>query len=251
MSTIDQLLTQAIEAQNNLTAVVATKMASINASVAAAIAAVPALEKTCFLDEIAGSDTNDGLTAGTAFATMTKCATLSQIGGILTIKIVGDYTLKAPEVTFKKNSVTFITSAARKTDGSIYSLNLALFDDGVTAGSKVVSSLASLHGYNSISTDQLNVVFPLNPTNAPITQPEFLRVRGLGDLSIRSNIFSGAITSAGRVGCWMKSRGQGRVELYLYSTTYTSDMAGRWLNGMAAAADPKSYTDVLTNLTSL
>ncbi|MGL4869922.1 MAG: hypothetical protein ACRC48_06880 [Aeromonas veronii] len=97
-----------VEATNKLTNTVSNKISDINNTVAnklkevdAAVSKVAAdiqatirgeLRKVVFVDQIAGSDSNDGKSKAKAFATLSKAANACLPGGVLEIQIVGDYT---------------------------------------------------------------------------------------------------------------------------------------------------------------
>src|SRR6218665_135538 len=76
-----------------LAAIFDGKVASINAAVANAIAAVPLLSVRYYVDAINGNDTKDGQTTGNALQTITKAFQLAGPGRAIEINLISDYTL--------------------------------------------------------------------------------------------------------------------------------------------------------------
>ncbi|MGY3171598.1 hypothetical protein ACVWYU_000972 [Pseudomonas sp. TE12234] len=65
----------------------------IETAVASAIAAVPAMQKTWYVDQLAGLDTNDGLTRDTAFRSIAKAMAATPANGICFVNLLSDYTM--------------------------------------------------------------------------------------------------------------------------------------------------------------
>lgn len=102
---LTQQVADAVLASNNLTNAFANFKADQEALLTAARQMSSDMDRTFWVDQVVGSDANDG-TQAAPLATLQEAANRSATGGILRIKLVGDYHMSA-STNFREGSVVF------------------------------------------------------------------------------------------------------------------------------------------------
>lgn len=108
---LEQTIADLVSAANNLTSSVNGKMGEIDQAVDAAVAGIPAavrknMGRTVYLDQSAGSDSNDGTSPSKAFATMSKVGSETPAGSTVFVQLVSDYEFsEAEKVAFVATQV--------------------------------------------------------------------------------------------------------------------------------------------------
>lgn len=222
-----------------------SKKAGIDAAVAAAIAAVPAMSKNVYVDPIAGLDTNDGSLAA-PLKTIDKALSNTPAGGICTVSLVNDYTMTG---TITANvQLLHIRSAVsgtkRKLNIPYYLQEEAYRLPGFTFGvggvimmTDIVVPFPSIAGLNPAPTAFYNSLFKTGSVGGiPLIAVKMSRcdvqsaADGTGSLFVR---LSSAFT------------------LMVAEVTFPAGFGGRYISGIPSGADPKAYSDIITNLTTL
>lgn len=225
------------------------KKVEIDAAAQAAVASASNLFKTIWLNELNGDDANTGLSREDALKTLGKAIEMCSTNVTLTIMCVGDVTMTREYYYCPPRSYIKLVSAEPKTDGSQYTLKVSLAQ---SADGWVVSSFATSEAEINVAIYKFKIDLPANPSALPIMRDFLVYTWNDGVINRRVNLSNCNIIAAGRVGNILRERRIGTTELYLSSCTYvTSDMAGRWIKGVAAGTNPNTFVDVFTNLNTL
>lgn len=224
-----------------------TKKAGIDAAVAAAIAAIPSGDKTYYVNQLTGADTNDG-SAGSPLKTIDKALSNTPVGGLCTAFLQADYVM-TDSITVR-GRVLFVSS---DTSGVLRKLTsgYALSPSGLS------NMLHGIYGFGgpSILLRDIEVVLPsatgLNPAPAGNNNC-FFRTLDIGASPILPiKLSSCKVTdTAGATAC-LATAAYTAVTLEVYQTTFPSGMAGRYFIGVTAGANANTLANVMTNLSTL
>lgn len=222
-----------------------TRKAGIDQAVATAIAAVPNLERTWYVNQQTGDDTAAG-TAAAPLKTIDKAVANTPAGGSCLIRLQADYLHSTAIVAAQRvvNIMTDTTGVKRK-------LTLTYQTDGTSA----YLSGIGLPSWGSLGLRDVTLVLP---SPAGIVPPP----SGSANSVIKT--YSSSIVSmlalkldscdvqapADFVGFLMPGSANG-VVLEVISTSTPSGFAGRYVTGVAGGAASNTLGNVVTNLASL
>lgn len=226
-----------------------SKKAGIEAAVSAAIAAIPTGNRTWFVNQLTGLDTNDGNTAAKPFKTIDKALASTPVGGICIAQLQADYVM-SDSITVQ-GRVLFLQSDVTDTVQRKLTSGYALSPSGLS------SLLHGIFGWGgaTILLRDIELVLPsaigLNPTPSR-SNNSFFRTLDLGGSPILPIKMSNCkvTDTAGATAC-MATISYTAVMFEVYQTTFPSEMAGRYFAGVAAGASPNTVSNVMTNLSTL
>lgn len=167
---VEEQLSNAVQAANNLTAAVNGKMGQIDQKVDSFAQNAPAIaraqaNKTVFLSE-SGNDSNDGLSIDRPKRTLQAAVNEGLVGGVLVIYLDSDFLLEQ-NVTFASNIVIYTTSRFSQANGrrakltakQVESVNQPLAD-GSTGTIYWMCKLFGLNSSASVTIQNVDLVIP-------------------------------------------------------------------------------------------
>lgn len=225
-----------------------TKKAGIDSSVQAAIAAVPEISRTWWVDQVAGLDTNLG-TKESPFRTIDKAMKSTPASGVCTINLLSDYSFDKWVVS--TCAYVFINGANAAVRPKLKP-QYYLFE-----GATYLAGFLFQGQCATIEISAVDLVFPTvtGVTPAPVTQRlcTFLRTNSnsglpplLGVTLEGVNITMDASFFGALVGVSTTP-----VSLNANATTVPTGFGGKYISGIASGTDPKTLNNVLTNLSAL
>lgn len=224
------------------------KNAGYDARIAAALAISANTEKTVFLDTVNGNDTNSGLSADKPLKTLKQAFTFGVPFGGLTIVTLNDI-VNAEPLLYLPHGCKVLIRADAKSDGTFFKYKPQIVQN--TDGTYRIAGIANAFFGISICFERIDIELPVNTANVALQMSTLFYSTASGESSTFFKMYMGSLTSVGRAGSLL-ARNYSANSLYLYQTTYNAaDMAGRWINSVAANTDPKTLTDVFTNLATL
>ena len=243
---LESQIADLVTATNSLIATFNTKKTGIETAVAAAIAAVPLMTKTFYVDQVAGLDTADG-SAAAPLRTIQKAVSNTPVGGVCKVLLTGDYLLDAntsvdlrcldigSSVPGTKRKLTLTHGI--QSDGAPR-LNGFTFANGagVMFGDLTVM-LPSPAGVTPAPSGFSNSVFKTGSSGStPMLSVKLSNVdvqSAADSLATLFILLSSAIVFEA-VGC-----------------TFPSGFAGRYIGGISAGTAVNTHNNILSNLTSL
>jgi len=224
----------------------ASRKTSIDLAVAAAVAAVPAMERNWYVNQVTGSDDNVG-TAAAPFASIDKALSSTPVGGICNVRLQADYIhTKNTVVSVRNPNILSDVTGTKRKFSLTYQLDQlgSYFLTGFLASSStsigfldITQVMPSPAGLNPVPTGTANIMLKSSST-------QIAAVQALKYASSEMQM------AADFVGC-LALQHSNAIVLQVVSTTFPSGFAGRYLYGVAAGALPKDYPNVMTNLASL
>lgn len=194
-----------------------------------------ATNSTIYLDQVNGLDTNDGAQA-TPLKTMAKALTKMSWGGYITIRLIGDYQLDNQVFVRAGGMRVESADAANKSKLSFAGLD--------TGGSGAVARFYAIGGCYLFF---VNLKVELGVADVGATSDAVISVSPITSLNCAGCEF---IVLAG-ADQKLLGAGGGKA-LNIATSTYPAEMAGLWIDGVAAATDPLTQRDVATcNLATL
>ncbi|MFZ1418256.1 MAG: hypothetical protein WAS93_07945 [Burkholderiaceae bacterium] len=224
------------------------KNASYDARIATALGLSANTEKTVYLDQVNGNDANSGLTADKAIKTLKQASVMAPAFGGVNIICLSDI-INVEPITYFPHGCKIRLVADPKTDGTFfkYKPQITQNPDGTYRIAAIVSAYFGL----SITFERIDIELPVNTANVTTQSNVLFYSTASGDSATFFKMYMGNLVSVGRIG-YITARSYSITSLYLYQATYNAaDMAGRWLANTAPGTDPKTLTDVLTNLATL
>ncbi|MDM9555664.1 hypothetical protein QU926_18755 [Pseudomonas asiatica] len=222
------------------------KKTGIDQAVAAAVAAVPAMERNWYVNQVTGSDDNVG-SAAAPFASIDKALNSTPVGGICNIRLQADYIHTKNSVVSVRNLniLSDVTGTKRK-----FSLTYQLDQLGAYFLTGFLASSSSSIGFLDV-TQVMPSPAGLNPAPAGtanvMLKSGSTQIAAVQALKYASSEMQMAADFAG---C-LALQHSNAIILQVVSTTFPSGFAGRYLYGVPAGALPKDYPNVMTNLASL
>ncbi|MEE1917543.1 hypothetical protein V0R52_14165 [Pseudomonas asiatica] len=225
-----------------------SKKSGIEAAVAAAIAAIPSANRTWYVNQLTGLDTNDGNTADKPFKTIEKALSSTPVGGLCTALLQADYVMSG--TINIQGRVLFLQSDVTDTMRKLTS-GYALSPTGL---SNLLHSFSGWGGSTVLLRD-IEVVLPsatgLNPAPAG-TNNSFFRTLDLGASPIFPVKMSNCkVTDTAGATAYMAAATYTAIMFEVYLTTFPSGMAGRYFVGVAAGTAANTVANVMTNLSTL
>lgn len=242
-STIADLVTKT----TNLLDYFNNKKAGIESAVAAAIAAVPANKRTWYINQITGSDTNDG-SAAFPLKTVEKAIANTPVGGFCVALLQADYDMTG-DIALESRSMEWRTDAI----GTKRNLRPSYISsaDGLT---KIMTGL--ICGIGSV-VGLRDVTLTLPSATGVVPAPSsflnsFFKGAGTGGapmIGLKLTTVD-VVDAAGATG-YLVGPGTCGLSLQVTGTTFPSGFAGRYVYGVSAATASNTLTNVLTNLSTL
>lgn len=225
------------------------KKAGIESAVAAAIAAIPSGNRTWYVNQLTGLDTNDGNTADKPFKTIDKALSSTPVGGICNALLQADYVMTA-SITVQ-GRVLFLQSDVSDTTIRKVTSGYALSPSGL---SNLMHGLYGSGGGTILLRD-IEVVLPsavgLNPTPSR-SNNSFFRTLDLGGSPILAVKMSNCkVTDTAGATAYMATISYTAIMFEVYQTTFPSGMAGRYFTDVPAGTAANAVANVMTNLSTL
>lgn len=225
------------------------KRAGIESAVAAAIAAIPSGNRTWYVNQLTGLDTNEGNTAAKPFKTIDKALSSTPVGGICNALLQADYVM-TDSITVQ-GRVLFLQSDVSDTTQRKVTSGYALSPSGLS------SLLHGLYGSGggTILLRDIEVVLPsavgLNPTPSR-SNNSFFRTLDLGGSPILPVKMSNCkVTDTPGATAYMATISYTAIMFEVYQTTFPSGMAGRYFTDVPAGTAANAVANVMTNLSTL
>lgn len=242
-STIADLVT----ATNNLLATFNGKNASIEARVAAAIAAVPSMSKTFYINQLTGDDNAAG-TAAAPLKTLQKALSNTPNGGQTIVYLQADYDL-ASNLAVDGRLLHIDTDTAgvkRKIKCKYYVTPDGLatwlggfvsYYGGIVMLSGVSLELPSPAGFTPVPGGLKNAVFMSNSG-------------GGSPLLVVKLSSCDVVAAADWVGCLVAASASA-ISFEVHNSTFPAGFGGRYVYGIASGTNPATLSNILTNLATL
>ncbi|BFT61827.1 hypothetical protein [Pseudomonas moorei] len=248
-SSIADLTTEA----KNLIAYFNAKKASIDAAVAAAIAAAPETLRTWYVDQVNGLDTNSGTSMAAPFKTIGKALASTPAFGVATVQLLSDYTFNEVITQNTANLVVVGNGVVRNLYPKYYQV---LGSDGVTQ-STVMGGFQLVTQGSNIEFRNCNLVLPTIVGVAPVPTVNrstgFVRTNGTGNVPpfLGVALSSIAVTMApdfigSLIGATVAS-----ISLTAINSTFPSGFGGKFIGGIASGTLPKDTSNVMSNISAL
>lgn len=244
---LESQIADLVSATNTLITTFNTKKAGIDTAVAAAIAATPDMKKIWYVDPVGGLDTNAGY-AASPLKTINKAIANTSVTGVCQVQLLGDYVVDSP-IAVNVGQLRIVGDGAKR------GLNFKYF-----YGSDAATALGGfVYGESCQSMEIVNCTLALPTvtgiavsgmstrgasafrTYGPTTLPALCCLGLNACVVTKASDFVGALITTSLAG----------VSLQVYSTTFPGDMAGKYIGGIAAATNPNTQANILTNLASL
>ncbi|UXA39130.1 hypothetical protein [Pseudomonas juntendi] len=243
---LESQIAELVTATNALLNTFNNKNKTIDASVQAAIAAIPVNYKKLHVDQVKGDDSATG-SVDAPLKTINKALAMTPYGGAVDVILKADYQMTANiEVDGRLINIYSDTAGVKRKLKSAYYL---------TAGgaANFLAGFPLVRGGQFMATD---ITLEL-PSPAGVTPAAF----GVRDCFFTSNTLSGtAVLIVKLSACevvaapdWVGQLIGASASAIMFEATggvFPSNFAGRYINGVAAGTNPATLTNVLTNLSS-
>ena len=241
---LESQIADLVSATNTLVTTFNTKKTSIDAAVAAAIAAVPAMYRTYYVDQIAGVDTNVG-TQEAPLKTIEKALSNTPDGGRCTVVLIGDYTMNSAVTTNKQFlHIKSLVSAVKVKLNTPYYVQddlaklpgITFATGGVVLLTDITLTLPSIAGV-PVPQAFYNSFFKTGSVaGIPMQTVKFSRCEVLQAADATATLFV-QLSSA--------------VTFMVTETTFPAGFGGRYISGVASGTAPAALSTVITNLGTL
>lgn len=241
---LESQIADLVSATNALVTTFNTKNTSIDASVAAAIAAVPIMAKTYYVDQIAGDDTSVG-TQALPLKTIEKALSNTPAGGLCTVFLINDYTMNGTITTDKQmlHIRSLISTVKKKLNTPYYVQDdiaklpgITFATGGVVMLTDITLTLPSISGV-PVPQPFYNAFFKTGSVaGIPMMKVKFSRSEVLQAADATATLFV-QLSSA--------------VTFMVTETTFPAGFGGRYIGGVASGTNPTALSTVVTNLGSL
>ncbi|MCT4497632.1 hypothetical protein N0U25_07495 [Pseudomonas sivasensis] len=240
-SEIANLVTKATD----LIAYFTGKKAAIDQAVSAAIAAVPALDRTWFVNQLTGDDSGPG-TAAAPLKSIDKAISNTPAGGYCNVRLMSDYVHATNPVATRVLNISSDVSGTKRKLNLAYQLSAegaySLSGFGMTSGGglgflDITLVLPTPVGLNPAPVGTANVL--IKTYSSSIVSAYALKLVAC-DVQAPAE-FSGALVTANN----------NAVSLEVMTTTFPSSFGGRYVQGVASGTASNTLSNVLTNLASL
>ena len=244
---LESQIADLVTAANGLIATFNGKNTSINASVAAAIAAIPVGLKNYYINALTGDDTAAG-TAAAPLKTLDKALSTTPVGGVCVAYLQTDYVMNVAlnidgrflhlrsDVSGTKRKVTcnyYLTS-----DGSAtYLAGFVQYNGAQVMVTDLTFALPSPAGFNPAPTGFVNALFKTNSSAGTVV----CSVKMTGCEVLAPADFLGFIV--GSPNC--------AIILEVLNVSFPASFGGRYVHLVAAGTNPATLPNLLTNLSSL
>lgn len=226
------------------------KKAGIDSAVLAAIAAVPAMSRTWYVDQVAGSDANAG-TKEAPFKTIEKAANSTPATGVCNINLMGDYTFTS--LVRSPCAFILVSGAEATVQPKIY---LKYMDSGTSSGSTELAGFLLTGQFANIGIRKADLIFPSTAGATKLTATllcSFIRTNQRTNLPpmLGVSLEGLAVTMDATFYGALIGNSTSSVCLSANEVTFPSGFGGKYISTVAAGVDPKTLNNVMTNLPSL
>lgn len=229
------------------------KKAGIDVAVAAAIAAVPAMSKSWYVDQVGGLDTNDG-SSSAPFKTIGKAIASTPANGICFVNLLSDYTFNDTIGLAVGCLILNGNGATRK----LYPKYHQVTDGGGVTSTFLGGFSASTLGYTvEIRFCEIVLPSPVGQVPAPNVgrSCSFIRTNSGSNLPpyVALTMQAPVITMAPDFFGALLGVSSSSAILTVAGGTIPTGMLGHYLSGAGntAGIDPKTLSNVLTNLSAI
>ncbi|WP_054888420.1 hypothetical protein [Pseudomonas sp. NBRC 111118] len=222
--------------------------ASINDTVAKAVAAVPTMKKIFYLNALSGSDTNDGLTSDKPLKTIEKAVAMTPVGGVCSLRLQTDYDMTT-EINIENIKVELRSDviATKRTLRPKYFKST----DGLTT---YIANFAALLGAE-VSLRDMTLVMPTATAVTPAATGggnAFLKVNASSPATMLGvKLVNCDVTDEAGATAFLTSGSVSGLVLSVTGTTFPAGFAGRYCAAVAAGTSASAVNNLVTNLNTL
>ncbi|MNJ29843.1 hypothetical protein D3C77_244250 [compost metagenome] len=236
-----------VTATNALTTEVRGKMAGIDSAVAKAIAAVPVNKRTWYINQLTGSDTNDG-TPSAPLKSVEKAIANTPVGGFCVVLLQADYDMTG-DIALEARSLEWRTDSIG-TKRNLRPIYITGSDSVMKVMSGVICSIGSMMALRDVT---LTLPSATGVLPAPVGfLNSFFKGAGTGGSPmIGLKLTTVDVVDAPGANGSLCGQGTCGLSLQVTGTTFPSGFAGRYVFGVPAATAANTLTNVLTNLSTL
>ncbi|WP_462402181.1 hypothetical protein [Pseudomonas sp. Marseille-QA0332] len=244
---LESQVAELVAATNALIATFTGKNASIEARVAAAIAAVPSNSKTFYINPLTGDDTAAG-TAAAPLRTLQKALANTPNGGQTIVYLQADYELAANIAVDGRllHVGSDIAGVKRKIKCKYYVTN-----DGLATW---LGGFVSYYGGQVMLTDvTLDLPSPagLTPVPGGLKNAVFMSNSGGGTPVLAVKLSSCDVVAAADWVGSLVAASSSAIALEVYNSTFPANFGGHYVYGVASGTNPATLANLLTNLATL
>lgn len=244
---LESQIADLVTTANSLLNMFNNKNKAIDASVAAAIAAVPVNYKKLHVDQVKGDDTATGA-ADAPLKTINKALAMTPYGGTLDVILKADYQMTSNiDVDGRFINIYSDSAGVKRKIKSVYYLTA----DGAA---NFLAGFPIIRGASFMATD---ILFEF-PSPAGVTPAAF----GVRNSFFTSNTLSGTpsvtvklsaceVVAAADWAGWLVGATASAIIFQATGVVFPSNFAGRYINGVVAGTNPATLPNVLTNLQTL
>lgn len=243
---LESQIADLVSATNALLTNFNAKKASIDAAVAAAIAAVPINKKLLYVHQLNGLDTNDGSPLA-PLKTIEKAIAITPVGGICSVRLLSDYALPGI-ISFDGTALELRSD----TIGTKRALRPTYFKDG-NGGTNLAGF--SFHLGSQITLRDMVLELPTAAGQVPAPTGgfnAFLKSNTTGTAPILPiKLIDCEITDASGATGALCSASASALVLAVTGVIFPAAFSGRYIAGVNAGVAANTLSNVLTNISSL
>lgn len=223
------------------------KKSSIDAAVAAAIAAIPEGRKIFYVNQLTGDDNADGQ-AARPLKTIDKALSNTPVGGLCIVRLQSDYRMGV-NISVDSRVLSIFsdtTGVKRKITPAYY-----LIADGTA---NYLAGIVLANGAQVLLSD-ITVDLPspagLNPAPTGFVNAFFKSTSNGGSVILAVKVSSCEFTSTADGTAFIVGAPNSAVVFEVLGTSFPASFGGRYINGIIAGTLPKDISNIMTNLTVL
>lgn len=223
-----------------------SRKAGIDSAVANAIAAVPLMAKTFYVDQVAGVDTAEG-TSAAPLRTIQKAISNTPIGGVCKVLLATDYVLDVNAgVDLRCLDIGSSVSGVKR--------KLTLGHSASSDGSMRLNGFTFANG-SALMLADVTLVLP-SPAGITPAVPAFnnsvFKTGSSGSTPIFSVKLSGVdVQSAADSTAMLFLLLSSAIVFEAVGSTFPSGFGGRYIGGIASGTAVNTHNNILSNLTTL
>lgn len=244
------LESQIAELVSATTALVTTfngKKKEIELALADAVAAVPEMRRTWYVDQVLGLDSNTG-TRAFPYKTIAKAMSATPIGGIADLRLLNDYDLDGSIVVEGRYIRLYGDGGVRKI--------ITRYFKTVSNGTEVtwLTGFSMLSG-SQCETQDIELILPSSAGVLPVPSGHpcsVFKTNHYGGLPILSVKLSGCkITAPDDFIGWLVGAPASATMLEVATTTLPAAFGGKYIYGVSAGTSTNTLSNVMSNLSTL
>ena len=244
---LESQIADLVSATNSLVSTFNSKNTAINASVAAAIAAIPSNSKNYYINALTGDDTAAG-TSAAPLKTLDKALSTTPVGGTCVAYLQTDYVMSASlnvdgrflhlrtDVGGTKRKVT--CNYYVLADGSAtYLAGFVKHNGAQMLATDLTFALPSPAGFSPAPTGFVNALFKTNSS--------------AGTVLCAVKMSNCDVTAPSDFLGYVAASPNCAIILEVLNVSFPSGFAGRYVHNVAAGTNPATLPNLLTNLATL